>query len=97
MLSHNLSTSHTSAKTFNEMDLLLSTASALLISCNHCSTRAARVARISIERSAYACHPMMSCAIESWIFMAVALWLSIILTNFEDGIIGIHSSGRRVR
>jgi hypothetical protein len=56
MPSHHLSTSHTSAKMFNEMDLTQSTASALLTSSNHCSTCDARIARISMYTDVYPCY-----------------------------------------
>ena len=49
---HTLSTRHASVKTFNEMGLSLSTATALLMFDNHCTTY---VARISIERRDYPC------------------------------------------
>jgi len=49
---HTLSTRHASAKTFNEMGLSLSPASALPMRDNHCTTY---VARISIARRDYPC------------------------------------------
>jgi hypothetical protein len=65
---YDLSTIHTSAKTFDEMGLSLPTTSTLLISGSGSSTCAARVACLSIEGSDYPCHPMMSRAIELWIY-----------------------------
>jgi hypothetical protein len=50
------------------MGLSLPTTSTLLISGSGSSTCAARIACFSIERSDYPCHPMMSRAIESWIY-----------------------------